>query len=92
MELEGKAMIGYSAFPKPPALPESHRQIVLCYNQDTRCGESYPSAEKQSVYSTSPVVWAVVLKDYISTPLKRGNDFFSDHKNAALWFQIVETD
>ena len=48
------AMKGYSAFPKAPALLERHHQIVYCHIQDTRWGGSYPSAEKQSVYSTAP--------------------------------------
>ena len=47
----------YSAFPKAPALPESHHQIVYRHIQDTSWGGSYPSAEKQSVYSTAPADW-----------------------------------
>ena len=45
---------GCSAFPKIPALLETHHQIVQCHIQDA-CwgGESYRSAELQSVYSTS---------------------------------------
>ena len=32
----------YSAFPKAPALPEPHHQIILCHIQDTHWGKSYP--------------------------------------------------
>ena len=45
-------MNGYSAFPKSLALLEPHIQ-------DTLWGESYPSAEKQSVYSTAPADWVI---------------------------------
>ena len=59
VDLGAMAMKGYSAFPKDPALLELHHWIVLCHIQDTRWGmESYPSAEKQSVYSTAPPDWA----------------------------------
>ena len=57
-DLKAMAMKEYSVFPKAPALVEPHNQIVLCHIQDTRCvcveGRSYFSAEKQSVYSTTP--------------------------------------
>ena len=50
------AIKGYTAFPKAPALQEPHHQIVHCHVQDTRWGRgSYPSVEKQSVYSPAPV-------------------------------------
>ena len=45
--------------PKAPALLEPHHQIFSCHIQDTRCGEYYPSANKQSVYSTAPTDWAM---------------------------------
>ena len=48
------AIKGYSAFPKPPSLLESHNQIVYCPIQDTRWWGSYTSAAVQSVYSTAP--------------------------------------
>ena len=51
-------MKGYSTYPKGPAFLEPHHQIVECYIQDTHWRGSYPSAEKQSVYSTAPVNWA----------------------------------
>ena len=48
------AMKGYSTFPKAPALPETHYQIVCCLIQDTRWGVSYLSAEMQLMYSAAP--------------------------------------
>ena len=52
-------MKGYTAFLKTPALLEPHNQIVWCHIQDTSwMWGSYPSAEKQSVYSTAPADWA----------------------------------
>ena len=47
------AMNRCSAFPKAPALLECHNQIVPCHIQDTRSGETYFSAEIQSVYSAA---------------------------------------
>ena len=44
-------------------LQRSSRGILLPQPtgpQDTRQGESYPSAEKQSVYSTAPADWALI--------------------------------
>ena len=34
---------------------------LVSYIQDTRCGRSYPSAEKQLVYSTTPANWVIAL-------------------------------
>ena len=59
------AMKGYSTFPKALALLEPHNQIVLCHIQNNRLEwGSYPSAEKQSVYSTTPANW--VMHSFIS--------------------------
>ena len=55
---QAMAIKGYSAFPKASALLESHLQIVLCHIQDTRWRGSYPSEEKQSVYSKAQTDWA----------------------------------
>ena len=44
----------YSAFPKAPALLEPHHQIFSVISRALVGGGSYPSAEKQSVYSTAP--------------------------------------
>ena len=59
VDLGAMAMKGLSAFPKAPASLEPHHQIVLCHIQDTH-GGSYPSAEVQSVYSTTPANWTIV--------------------------------
>ena len=56
--------------PKAPALLKPHQQIVLCHIPDTRvCGEGglTPSAEVQSVYSTTLADWA---KDYAKVVLQ----------------------
>ena len=45
----------YFVFPKAPALLEPHYQIVI--NRTVVEGGPYPSAEKQSVYSTAPANW-----------------------------------
>ena len=45
----------------PPGLLEPHHQIVLCHIQDTCWGASYPSAEKQLVYSTVPTYRAMCV-------------------------------
>ena len=59
VDLGAMAMKGYSAFPKTPALLEPHHQMVLVsYPGHSLGGDSYPSAEKQSVYSTAPADWA----------------------------------
>ena len=58
VDLGAMAIKGYSAFPKVPRLLEPHHQTVYSHKQDTRWG-SDPSAEKQSVYSTAPVDWAM---------------------------------
>ena len=42
----------YSAFPKDPALLESHYQIVLYHIQDIHWG-CYSSSEVESVYSVA---------------------------------------
>ena len=57
VDLGAMVMKGYSAFLKAPASLELHHQIVLYHIQDTR-GGSYPSVEKQPVYSTAPADWA----------------------------------
>ena len=44
----------YSALPKVPTILELHHQIVLeSYQRHSMGGGSYPSAAKQSVYSTN---------------------------------------
>ena len=52
-------MKGCFAFPKAPTSLEPHHQIVQCHIRTLIGGVgSYPSAEKQSVYSTVPADWA----------------------------------
>ena len=65
-------MKGYSTFPKVPALLEPHHQIVYCHIQDTRCGGSYPSAEKQPVYSTAPADWAMKRFHFTASSMTEG--------------------
>ena len=48
----------YSAFPKSLASLETYHQIVSSHYRTLIGGESYPFAEKQSVYSTAPADWA----------------------------------
>ena len=50
------AIKGYSAFPKAQALQEPHHQIVQYPGHSSE--ETCPSAEMQSIYSTSPADWA----------------------------------
>ena len=47
-------MKGYSTFHNAPTLLEPYNQIVKYHIQDT-LGESYSSAEMQSMYSTTPI-------------------------------------
>ena len=47
------AMMGYIIFTKYPGR-ELHHQMVQCHIQDTRWEGSYPLAEMQSAYSTTP--------------------------------------
>ena len=53
VDLGAMEMKGCSEFPKAPASLEPQHQISSCHIKDTRCWESYPSAKKQSVYSTA---------------------------------------
>ena len=82
-DLGAMAIKLYSTFRKAPGLLDLHHQIVLCHYQDTRFGESYPSAEKQSVYSTTLEKratndkvrdnihhWEVRQRHYCSTKIK----------------------
>ncbi len=49
----------YSAFPKAPASLEPS-DCLVSYQGHSWGGESYLSAEVQSVYSTAPADWATV--------------------------------
>ena len=53
------AMMGHSAFPKPPSITGTSPSDCLASYTRTLVGrESYSSAEEQSVYSTVPPDWA----------------------------------
>ena len=73
VDLGAMAIKGYSSFTKAPALLEPHHQIVWCHIQDTHWGRSYPSAEKQSVYSTAPADWA--REDLWFRSFQKSNNF-----------------
>ena len=66
----GPGSDGNEGVPKAPALLEPHHQIVLCHIQDTHRGGSYPSAEKQLVYSTAPADWAIPAQYHRKTLLE----------------------
>ena len=53
------AMKGYSAFPKDPLSRESHHQIVS-YPGHALVG-SYPGENMQSVCSTVPADWEILV-------------------------------
>ena len=55
VDLGAIAMKGYSAFPKAQTSPSDCFVSYLGHS----LGGSYPSAEKQSVYSTAPANWAI---------------------------------
>ena len=59
--LGAMAMKGYSTFPKAPTLLEPHDQIFYCHisGYSWGVGSSYPSAEKQLVYSTAQADWSI---------------------------------
>ena len=57
VDLGAIAIKGSSTFSKAPALLKPHYHIVKFHIQNTRWGESYPSTEILSVYSTPPVEW-----------------------------------
>ena len=59
VDLEAMAIKGHFAFPKASELLKPHNHIVQCHIQDTCFRGFYPSAEKQSVYSTVPADWAI---------------------------------
>ena len=56
-DLGAMVMKEYSALPKAQALFEPRYQIFSVISRTFACG-SYPSAEKQSVYSTASAGWA----------------------------------
>ena len=74
VDLETMVIMGYSAFPKAPVLLEPHHQIVQCHIQDTHWAGSYPSAEKQLVYSTAPADWANAIMDLFHPSLTESSE------------------
>ena len=52
LSLGAMAMKEYYAFPKAPVLLESHHNSFSAIFKDSLWWGSYPSADKQSVYST----------------------------------------
>ena len=77
VDLEAMAMKGYSAFPKAPALLEPYHQIIYCHIRTLVVGGvSYPSAEKQSVYSTAPADWARLFFSFLAEDGKEGSSYW----------------
>ena len=67
VDLGVMAMKRYSAFPKAPALLEPHQLIVYISYPGHMLGESYPSAEIQSVYSAAQADWTKeIMGQYFS--------------------------
>ena len=58
VDLGVMAMKGYYAFPKATALLKPQPSNCLVSYPGHLLGESYPSAEMQSVYSAVPADWA----------------------------------
>ena len=57
MDLRAMAMKGLTAFPEAPQFLESHHQIITIISRTLVVG-SYPSTDKQSVYSKPSTDWA----------------------------------
>ena len=51
---------GVPRIPKSSSITGTSPSNFLCHIEDTRFGVSYPSAEKQTVFSTAPPNWANV--------------------------------
>ena len=62
---EGKATNRYSAFPQSTSITGTSPSDCLVSYPGHSLGRSYPSAEKQSVYSAAPANWAIYLTGYI---------------------------
>ena len=67
--LSAEAMKGYSAFPKAPVLLEPHIRLFYVSYPGHSLGETYPSSEMQSVYSTTPANWASIICNCIITKI-----------------------
>ena len=89
VDLGAMVMRGYSIFPKAPALLEPHHQIVYRHMRDTCWWGSYPSAEKQPVYSTALTDWAPCERNEFSYLPSYGlNSITAFLLQGWLWHQI----
>ena len=72
------AIKGYSIFPRGPQTGASPSDCLMSYPGHSM-GESYPSAEMQSVYFTAPAKWAEenlwYRKEKESNP-EKGNSYY----------------
>ena len=57
MDLGAMAMKGYSTFPQSPSITGTSPLDCLVSYTGHSLGESYPSAEKQLLYSTAQTDW-----------------------------------
>ena len=63
VDLGAMAIKGYSAFPQNFSIAgTSPSDCLVSYPEHSLGVGSYPSAEKQLVYSTAPADWAMLLK------------------------------
>ena len=72
MDLGAMAIKGYFVFPKAPALLKPQSDCLMSYTGHS-LGESYPSAEIQSVYSTVLIEWATghsLVESYSSAEMQ----------------------
>ena len=75
---------GYSEFPKAPAFLEPDHQIGWYHIQDTHwVGESYPSANMQSMYSAVQADWAREILEFCEYV-----DGFMEHRITKNWSKI----
>ena len=73
------AMKGYSAFPQSSSITGTLPSDCFVSYPGYSSGESYPSAEVQSVYSTAPADWAMDIFIAISFFLSFFLSFFASH-------------
>ena len=65
VDLEMMAINGYSTFSKALAFPKASPSDFLVSYPGDSLRESYPSAEKQSMYSTAPADWATKYQELV---------------------------
>ena len=98
MDLEAMAIKGYSAFPKAPALLETHHQIVYCHIQDTRWvgwGLTPLQRSSQCILQPQPTGQAqneltnIYLKnkqtEYIQNQIDKIIDSVEDRQSRVAW-------